>query len=73
MNIKLMSIIQEKKVLHKVDGADAAKLSSSVKHYATSYIAPTIQPAKVEVYSLKFENDYFINHFFDIFLVSIKT
>ena len=36
-------------MLTKVEGADAAKLSSAVKHYATSHIAPTIQPDKTEV------------------------
>lgn len=41
-------LLKEKKTLHKIDGADAAKLTSSVKHYATSYIAPTIQPTKTE-------------------------
>lgn len=41
-------LLKEQKVLTKVEGADAAKLSSAVKHYATSHIAPTIQPDKTE-------------------------
>lgn len=37
-------IRKESKVLEKVEGADAAKLSKAVKHHATSFVAPIIKP-----------------------------
>jgi len=41
-------LLKERKVLTKVEGADAGKLSSSVKYHATSFVVPTIKPSSTE-------------------------
>lgn len=41
-------LLKDKKVLSKVEGANAGKLSSTVKQHATAYITPTVEPKSTE-------------------------